>query len=118
MLIENGNLETHQRVRSHPWSNTHSNVARLNWIAAGLLVFTCALLIWGLLRDKETVRSADNAHEVRLLAQQLLTTVTDAETGQRGFLITGDQTYLEPYSYAFLHLQEQVAALRRLAAAN
>src|SRR5699024_9707505 len=32
--------------------------------------------------------------------QMLLSTVKDAETGQRGFLISGDESYLEPFQSA------------------
>ena len=32
--------------------------------------------------------------------QSLLSTVKDAETGQRGYLLTGSEQYLEPYTTA------------------
>ncbi len=34
------------------------------------------------------------------LTHELLSTLKDAETGQRGFLLTGDDAYLEPYNRA------------------
>jgi hypothetical protein len=34
---------------------------------------------------------------VKSALDDLLAAITDAETGQRGFLITGDPQYLEPY---------------------
>ena len=47
--------------------------------------------------------SAQNlAQSVAVLAdlESLLSTLKDAETGQRGYLLTGDEKYLEPYSDA------------------
>ena len=46
------------------------------------------------------------AVEVREVTGQFLSTVKDAETGQRGFLLTGDPTYLEPYNSALLAIPD------------
>ena len=40
--------------------------------------------------------------------------VIDAETGQRGYLITGDQNYLEPYTAARKATRQDFQALRQL----
>ncbi len=39
-------------------------------------------------------------HDLNVLqnAQKLQKLVVDAETGQRGFVITGDESFLEPYN--------------------
>jgi signal transduction histidine kinase/CheY-like chemotaxis protein/CHASE3 domain sensor protein len=50
--------------------------------------------------------------------QALLSTVKDAETAQRGFLLTGEETYLEPYSNALGALPTELAEARRLLADN
>src|SRR5262249_26054701 len=47
--------------------------------------------------------------------QSLLSTLKDAETGQRGFLLTGDEQYLDPYNVARVRLPDELANLRRLA---
>jgi signal transduction histidine kinase len=39
----------------------------------------------------------DHTHNVRLQLEQTMSHLKDAETGQRGFIITGDSVYLEPY---------------------
>ncbi|MGC1307747.1 MAG: PAS domain S-box protein [Phormidesmis sp.] len=44
----------------------------------------------------------------------LLSLAKDAETGQRGFIITGDPEYLEPYNTAIGNLEEQVRIIDRL----
>src|ERR1700724_2860428 len=45
-------------------------------------------------------------------SEQLLSTLKDAETGQRGFVITGDEKYLEPYNTALARLPEELASLK------
>lgn len=47
-------------------------------------------------------RSEDAIQSLRLL----LSTVNDAETGQRGYLLTGDEAYLKPYEESVSTIQE------------
>ena len=46
--------------------------------------------------------------EVIRQLEQMLSTLKDAETGQRGFIITGDERYLEPYQAAEQHLEQEL----------
>ncbi len=55
---------------------------------------------------------------VRTEAGMLLSLLKDAETGQRGFVITGKQEYVEPYNAAVVELPKHIAAFRRLTADN
>jgi CHASE3 domain sensor protein len=48
----------------------------------------------------------------------LLSTVQDAETGQRGFLLTDDEHYLEPYNAALLAVMPQLDQLSELTRDN
>ncbi len=118
MLIENGTPEAHRKVRSDPWSNTHFSANRLNWAAAILRVVICVVMGWALIRDKQTVQLVDNTREVALLTEQLISSVMDAETGQRGFLITGDEIYLAPFRDALSRMPAQIVSLRRLTEDN
>jgi PAS domain S-box-containing protein len=45
-------------------------------------------------------------------------TIQDAETGQRGYLITRADRYLEPYRRAHLHVDDQLKAVRQLTSEN
>ena len=47
--------------------------------------------------------------------QSYLTTVEDAETGQRGFLLTGNESYLAPYSAAKAGITDRLNRLADLA---
>ena len=56
-----------------------------------------------------------------LVLEKIATTLSllkDAETGQRGFTITGDLAFLEPYEAAVGAIQAEIAELRRLTADN
>jgi PAS domain S-box-containing protein len=44
---------------------------------------------------------------------QLESVVKDAETGQRGFIITGEETYLQPFQQTLERLPEDLKQLRR-----
>src|SRR6185437_15371736 len=48
----------------------------------------------------------------------LMSSIKDAETGQRGYLLTGRETYLEPFSEARASIPGQVQELRRLTLSN
>jgi CheY-like chemotaxis protein/signal transduction histidine kinase/CHASE3 domain sensor protein len=46
--------------------------------------------------------------------ESLLSTLKDAETGQRGFLLTGEESYLTPYTDAKDALPDEIRAMRAL----
>ena len=58
------------------------------------------------------------AHLTRSHVQRLLRDVLDAETGQRGYLLTGDTMYLEPYKAAIADIGQTQDQLRELLAAR
>lgn len=47
--------------------------------------------------------------------QNLRSTIQDAETGQRGYLLTRDASYLEPYEEAIATVQRKVDVVRKMA---
>lgn len=59
-----------------------------------------------------------HSHQVRIELADLLSELKDAETGQRGYLLTGDDSYLEPYKTALGSIQTTLANLRKLTADN
>src|SRR5580698_7857319 len=50
--------------------------------------------------------------------EDVLSTVKDAETGQRGYLLTGNERYLQPYSAAAQEMGARLDAIQRLTADN
>ena len=61
------------------------------------------------------IRQFDAAIEA---IQDLRSTVQDAETGQRGYLLTREASYLAPYEEAIATIQPRLQAVRKLAEAG
>jgi signal transduction histidine kinase len=61
------------------------------------------------------VRDAERSQALRVQTQlqRLMTLLVDVETGQRGFIITGQQPFLRPYEQALSELGSVHADLRR-----
>jgi methyl-accepting chemotaxis protein len=58
------------------------------------------------------------SNQVQRKLADLLSQMKDAETGQRGFIITGAESYLEPYNAALVEVPKSMAALSTLFAAD
>src|SRR5690606_34760719 len=56
----------------------------------------------------------ERSQQVRRAARALLLALVDAETGQRGFLLTGRAEFLDPYSRADRSVPEHIEELERL----
>src|ERR671932_635245 len=48
--------------------------------------------------------------------EELLSQIKDAETGQRGYILTGEERYLEPYKTATVSVDREIKHLRELTA--
>lgn len=59
-----------------------------------------------------------HSHEVLDTLRRTMTDAVDAETGQRGYLITGEAPYLEPYQVALGSIRTHLDRLRQLTADN
>jgi hypothetical protein len=65
---------------------------------------------------REASHSVDRALMVREATEILVSLLKDAETGQRGFVITGDRRYLDPYDAAQASLPQHLDQIRGLMA--
>ncbi|MDP2035394.1 MAG: CHASE3 domain-containing protein [Polaromonas sp.] len=87
-------------------------------ISLPLAVFAAAILIFineaGFRLSTQATTSIEAAQETRSVVNRLLQHMLDAETGQRGYLLTGDPKYLEPYDVATAEINQTLDALRRL----
>ena len=82
---------------------------------AVIAIITIALLSYQSLQA--TASSAQNlAQSVEVLTdlESLLSTLKDAETGQRGYLLTGEEKYLQPYTNAQADLPRELRRVRPL----
>jgi CHASE3 domain-containing protein len=72
---------------------------------AGAIVFfliSGALAYFNLQSLRDNNLKIVHSHEVIIALDELLSSTQDAETGQRGFLLTNNERYLEPYNSALL----------------
>ncbi|TAM55921.1 MAG: PAS domain S-box protein [Paraburkholderia sp.] len=83
------------------FSNTASSWA--GWglpLIAVLMLITAGIGAFGTMSLYGSEALVQHSNEIRSSLGQLLALARDAETGQRGFVITGRDEYLEPYSDA------------------
>jgi signal transduction histidine kinase/DNA-binding response OmpR family regulator/CHASE3 domain sensor protein len=85
----------------------------IGFVIAIASVVVLAMLSYKALADR-TAASDRVAHSTRIINElrAVLTTLQDAETGQRGFLLTGDETYLQPYTGSSPALEAELQRLR------
>ncbi len=86
--------------------------------ALALLIGVGAASYYTLNRQAATAGGVLHTQEVRTALAAMLSMLTDAETGQRGYLITGDEHYLEPYNSGVADLGNAIQRLRLLMADN
>jgi len=90
----------------------------------GLGALITVLLLSGLLAYQNTRQLREDAawvtrsHQVLEALQNTLGAMTDAETGQRGYLLTGDPRYLEPYHAGLARAGGLIRELRELVRDN
>lgn len=106
-------------------SSPVSSSARARWknlipLISGfiLLIAVAGSAIWLLVISQRFSDSVAHTLKVRSEAYRLLTLIQDAETGQRGFLLTGNRDYLRPYDRGAAEAPDSLADLRQLTSAS
>ena len=100
-----------------------------NWsfgrkIAAGFAVSSALLIGIGLVAYRSldslvtTAASVTHTYQVKDKMAAVLSSLTDAETGQRGYIITGDEAFLAPYKEALSSVANRIKELRNLTLDN
>ena len=71
-----------------------------------LVIFTIvgAVAYRSVTQQTEAADWVVHTQEVKGLLSQLLSNMQDAETGQRGYVITGEDSYLAPYKIGRAHV--------------
>jgi len=87
----------------------------LAWGAAALILGATAALAINLGTFAAVRASGNQAAEALLRVETLLSAVKDAETGGRGYLLTGDAAYLEPYHQALREIEGDLSAAQAVA---
>ncbi len=93
-------------------------------IGGGFVLALAILVVIGVVSYQSTtafIESADwvaHTHKVLEKLEGLISKMTDAETGQRGYVMTGEERYLEPYRSAIEAVSQRLNDLRKLTADN
>ncbi|HET7032832.1 MAG TPA: CHASE3 domain-containing protein [Casimicrobiaceae bacterium] len=88
---------------------------------AGALLLLAAIAIVSVRHIDSLIdggRQVSHTHAVIGEIEEALADLQEAESGQRGYLLTGDERFLEPYNAAVAHLPEQLRELREITADN
>jgi PAS domain S-box-containing protein len=85
---------------------------------AFLQIFTGAQAYRNTRQLREDAAWVSHTHEVLQAVQACLTTVIDAETGERGYLLTHDRKYLQPYQEAARKARERLQRVEGLVKDN
>lgn len=83
------------------------------------------ILLWiGVLSYRRSIQAEEDQHWVTHThhvienLDAVMTDMLDAETGERGYIVTGDYSYLQPYHSALERISRDVAEIRSLTADN
>jgi PAS domain S-box-containing protein len=79
-----------------------------------LLSLGVGVAFWSFQQLEDAAAMRKHTHVVLASADDLLSALTDAETGERGYLLTGDEAFLAPYLAVRDGLRGQLDALRQL----
>jgi len=100
-----------------------------NWSIGRKISFALAVSLLGLIvvatlaysniaKLTKTAQWVTHTHQVLEAREEILSLLKDAETGQRGFVITGEPRYLNPYNNAVTNLPRAISHLRELTIDN
>ena len=98
--------------------NTRRLLPKVRQMALSLpMALLAAMVLVGInevghMRSQDAVEQLAQGLTTRSDVNKLLQSMLDAETGQRGYLLTGNETYLEPYDKAVATVQTNLDSLR------
>jgi signal transduction histidine kinase len=123
--ITMGSLSAASLKPDHRVATAYLGTDGRKWLASGGFALAALILLLVGAVSYESARTAHeralkvaHTHEVIQAIQETLVLMTDAETGQRGYLITGRNEYLEPFDRARTRFAPALERLRGLIADN
>ncbi|MGI2902719.1 GAF domain-containing protein [Tolypothrix sp. VBCCA 56010] len=109
-------LTTNQGKQTHKHNKFFKSIAGAFGLASAILILI------GVVSYQQTKYFIETNNQVRKTEEkitnlsELLSQIKDAETGQRGYILTGDSAYLQPYKTALAKID--IAELNNLTADN
>jgi len=99
-------------------SKTKTSIALLSGIIALLIAVTVVFSLYTASRLRSNLDIQVHTTKVISALKDNLIFLIDAETGERGFIITADTNYLEPYNLALQNIDHSIVLLRSLTEDN
>src|SRR5229473_1061990 len=93
-------------------------------VLGGFIIATAILAFVGWQSYRNTARFAEasewrkHTYEVLRNLDEAVARLVDAETGQRGYLLTGEESYLEPYRAAIKNIDQTIGNLKSFTSDN
>src|SRR3954453_17353921 len=87
-------------------------------VAVAVIAINAAITVSNLWKIRDDWRGLSSSHEAATALDDLIARLRDAETGQRGFLLTREASYLEPYDRARSAFNDPLARIGSLAASD
>jgi methyl-accepting chemotaxis protein len=87
-------------------------------IALALMIAVASVVYAGIQASQERESWVEHAHRVLGLTDALQLDLINMETGERGFLLTGDEAFLEPYNMGTQNYRRHLADVQALVADN
>ncbi len=97
---------------------------RTHWLTFAIIASFFAVAIFGIVSyvNTRTIRTSEQrvskSYAVREVTNELLSSIKDMQTGQRGFLLTGERDYLQPYLDGLKQVEDHFAILDELTTGN
>jgi PAS domain S-box-containing protein len=94
--------------KRHYWLNLAIALAFLAVIVFGFVTFRNSMAI------RQSEKMVTHSYAAREATRELLASISDMQTGQRGYLLTKEPSYLEPYHAAIKSVESDFSRLRNL----
>ncbi|MDI6767128.1 MAG: PAS domain S-box protein [Bacteroidota bacterium] len=84
------------------------------WVAVVIHFYIGVISYWNNDSQIKDAKLVSHTHQVLQKLEEILSDIKDVETGVRGFVITGNEDYLEPYYAQYDSIQIEINELRQL----
>ena len=95
-------------------ASMRARIWQLTMFACATLTVLGAVLAWSLERNREANGWVDHTHTVLGMVAGYTGELVNAETSQRGYLLTGEESYLLPYNTALAGNRAHLEQLKRV----
>lgn len=96
-----------------------TRIAKMIFIVTMIILLVISTMLYLQVSDLvDANKIVNHTNEVQVKLAEVLTYAKDAETAQRGYLLTKDSLFLQPYPTAFINANNRINRLRELTKDN